>query len=56
MYETMMLSGQEYVDEYASKFKKNEPPKPEQRDGDGVEVTAAEARTGGGASSSGKTG
>jgi 1-acyl-sn-glycerol-3-phosphate acyltransferase len=35
MYELMLLSGQEYVDEYASKFKKNiakdVPPPPEQR-------------------------
>jgi 1-acyl-sn-glycerol-3-phosphate acyltransferase len=36
MYEIMMLSGQEYVDEYASKFKKREPA------GTSVEPTAGE--------------
>ncbi len=40
MYEIMMLSGQEYVDEYASKFKKPKPEKPVEKV---VDLTAAEA-------------
>ncbi len=33
MYEIMMLSGQEYVDEYAAKFKKDKPPPDQPKSG-----------------------
>jgi len=44
MYEIMMLSGQEYVDEYASKFKKQEAPRVSEESKAGDRVAAEDRR------------